>query len=253
MHAVADKLGTGIPGYLVLEEAKILASLSAARSLGRAEFEDVGRVVAADSGEIYQSPTIASSWIPPLLALWATLAPDMVVEEREVELGTWQESQRSGAAQLAVVHCAGDVEGFESYTIGSDDLVVVTSESVSDLLPLGPVDLRLLAGSRLLIWQRAQAPAYYDLVVGAFRDAGLDPVVDTRLRRATTRVAEIASGETVAVLPSQAAAFPQPGVRYRAIQGGPTASVDVVWQAAESRREVLAALDVVRLNVVDVA
>ncbi|MEU6998804.1 LysR substrate-binding domain-containing protein [Nonomuraea sp. NPDC046570] len=120
-------------------------------------------------------------------------------------------------------------------------------------MPPGPVDLRLLAGSRLLIWQRAQAPAYYDLVVGAFRDAGLDPVVDTRLRRATTRVAEIASGETVAVLPSQAAAFPQPGVRYRAIQGGPTASVDVVWQAAESRREVLAALDVVRLNVVDVA
>ncbi|MEV0381225.1 hypothetical protein [Nonomuraea sp. NPDC050643] len=42
-------------------------------------------------------------------------------------------------------------------------------------------------------------------------------------------------------------------MRHRAIQGGLTASVDMVWPAAESRKDVLAALDVVRLNVIEVA
>jgi DNA-binding transcriptional LysR family regulator len=80
------------------------------------------------------------------------------------------------------------------------------------------LSLRALCGERLLLFPRAHAPGYYDLLIAICRQAGLETMIVQETRHLHTLLSLVATGHGVSLVPKCVARLARPGVVCRAIR-----------------------------------
>jgi LysR family transcriptional regulator, benzoate and cis,cis-muconate-responsive activator of ben and cat genes len=78
--------------------------------------------------------------------------------------------------------------------------------------------LRALRGERLLLFPRAHAPGYYDLLIAMCRKAGLEPTILQETRHLHTLLSLVATGRGMSLVPKCVARLARPGVVCRAMR-----------------------------------
>ncbi len=132
---------------------------------------------------IAASPSIVNRLLPETLrqvdsrSLGVTLLTPL-----EVETGDVVAAVESGLADIGVGHHLQQPVRSTKRRLGDDELHAVISSS---LVPADSraVDLRQLGSVPLLLWARDRSPDYYDAMVEACRDRGLDPLLLTATSR----------------------------------------------------------------------
>ncbi|WP_258002389.1 LysR family transcriptional regulator [Burkholderia sp. WAC0059] len=97
-----------------------------------------------------------------------------------------------------------------------------------------PVDLRDLADAPLVVFPRHLAPGFYDIIMGCYGAAGLEPRVGQEAIQMQTIVSLVSAGMGVALVPQSLRNLRRTGVAYRPLAGArATIETGLVWRTAE--------------------
>ncbi|MEQ8820480.1 MAG: LysR family transcriptional regulator [Sumerlaeia bacterium] len=92
-----------------------------------------------------------------------------------------------------------------------------------------------LDGEACLLWHRHVAPAAYDHVLAACREAGFTPRLEFEADSLQTGLGLVAAGLAIAFVPDSARVLCREGVAYRPIAGGgPMLELGMVWRPRAS-------------------
>jgi DNA-binding transcriptional LysR family regulator len=164
------------------------------------------------------------------LAAFTTQHPGIRISAETLPARRAIEDVRAGRLDVAVVGLPAPVEGLRVTPLAIEGTVA----AVSDRHPLSgraAIPLSRLGAESIVVLPRSANPAFYDSIVGAFREEGLAP---TLVEAAEDRVAHAllmaASGVGIALLPSSAAQrFGVHGVTFRPLESpSPTTEIGVV-------------------------
>lgn len=130
---------------------------------------------AAVTVRLAATPSLINHLIPALLQELDQQAARVKVEVVEVSTGDLERTLAAGEADVGVGHFVERSGHTRQARIAQDEVCVLTAHG--DLDPTEPADLTTLADRRLLIWPRRQHDDYFDHLVQACRERGLDPEV----------------------------------------------------------------------------
>lgn len=132
---------------------------------------------------IAASPSIVNRLLPETLRRVDDQQLGVTVWALEVETGDVVDAVDSGRADIGIGHYLGEPTRATKRRLGHDELQVILSRS---LVPRDSTtaDMKHLNNIPLLIWPRDRSPVYYDAMVEACRDRGLEPLLLT----GTTRI-----------------------------------------------------------------
>jgi DNA-binding transcriptional LysR family regulator len=95
----------------------------------------------------------------------------------------------------------------------------------------GPVSLRDLAPTPLIIFPRPIAPALHDAILSCFRDAGVTPEIGQEAIQMQTIVGLVSAGMGIALVPQSVSNLMRPGVEYRALrETTPLVETGLAWR-----------------------
>lgn len=132
---------------------------------------------------IAASPSIVNRLLPETLRKVDDQQLGVTVRALEVETGDVVEAVDSGRADIGLGHHLGEPTRATKRRLGHDELQVLISRTLAPR-DSTTADMRRLDNLPLLIWPRDRSPVYYDAMVEACRDRGLDPLLLT----GTTRI-----------------------------------------------------------------
>jgi len=101
------------------------------------------------------------------------------------------------------------------------------------LTELRRIPLRRLAAQPLVLFPRAQAPGYHDLLIGRLAATGESPTVVQYAPEMLTIIGLVAAGIGVSPVPASIAHLALDGVAYRALNGAPDAELVAVTRAQD--------------------
>ena len=197
-------------GTVLLEEARrVIRQSEIAREAARnARRQQLGRL------RVGYAPDAVPRYVPRSLSRFAEAAPGIeIVLETGSALGLAADV-RSGRLDLAVV-CLPLATGSLCITRLGEERAVCAVPASRAMATYATVSPAQLADSRLVMLPRANNPAFYDGVIGAWRDAGLTAEPRECEPRVDHLLLAVAAGAGVAVLPSSAAdRYEVAGVRF---------------------------------------
>lgn len=121
------------------------------------------------------TPSLINHLVPALLQELDQRVAGVQVEVTEIPTGDVNQVLAAVQADLAVGHFVEPSPHTRRARIGQDEVCVLTAQG--DLDPTLPADLTLLSDRRLLIWRRRQRDRYFDYLVRACRERGLNPEI----------------------------------------------------------------------------
>ncbi|WP_270451999.1 LysR family transcriptional regulator [Kocuria marina] len=121
------------------------------------------------------TPSLINHLVPALLQKLDQQSARVQVEVVEVSTGDLERTLAAGEADIGVGHFVQRSGHTRQARIAWDEVCVLTAHG--DLDPTAPADLTTLADRRLLIWPRRQHDDYFDHLVQACRERGLDPEI----------------------------------------------------------------------------
>ena len=129
----------------------------------------------------------------------------------------------------------------------SEPLVLVLTEG-SDITRIkGKIPLSRCADQPLIIFPRRLAPAFYDQILGCFRDAGLTPHIGQEAIQMQTIVGLVSAGMGIALVPQSVSNLKRPGVEYRAFrEHSPLVETGLAWRRDNDSPVLAAFLDLMR-------
>lgn len=117
------------------------------------------------------------------------------------------------------------------------------------LVPEGPVWLRDVPPSPLIIFPRPIAPALHDAIVGCFRAAGITPVIGQEAIQMQTIVGLVSAGMGLALVPQSVSNLMRPGVEYRALRDPtPLVETGLAWRRDNPSPVLQGFLELLRKN-----
>ncbi|GIF24026.1 DNA-binding transcriptional LysR family regulator [Actinoplanes tereljensis] len=151
------------------------------------------------------------------------LAPDQI------------EALRSGEIDLALLRPPVADSSLSVIPLRRDRLVVAlpAGHVLTKKRPLKIADLR---DSPLIVHSADRRSVMYDLVLGLFREAGLDPRIRHEVGETSTLITLVAGGLGVAVVPEPVTALALDGVAYRPLTH-PDAGIDLALAHGAGRAE----------------
>ncbi len=112
-----------------------------------------------------------------------------------------------------------------------EPLILCAPAGLDALRGKGPVRLRDLPPLPLVIFPRAAAPALHDAILGAFRAAGITPVIGQEALQMQTIVSLVSGGMGLALVPQSVSNLMRAGVEYRAlVDPTPLAETGLAWR-----------------------
>lgn len=123
---------------------------------------------------IAASPSVVNRLLPELLRTIDDADTGLEVQVLEVDTGEVLRTVEGGRADIGIGHLLGEPTAARKRGLGGDELRVLLHRS---LMPRAAADLGRLANVPLLLWPRENSPDYYDLIIGACRSRGLEPLV----------------------------------------------------------------------------
>lgn len=194
---------------------------------------------------IAASPSIVNRLLPETLRTVDDQQLGVTVRALEVETGEVVDAVDSGRADIGIGHHLGEPTRATKRRLGHDELQVLISRS---LVPRDSTtaDMKRLNNIPLLIWPRDRNPVYYDAMVDACRDRGLEPLRLT----GTTRISGswsyfLDDARAFALAPRDYAAHEARGTLISLSMDPPAfIPLEVIWRAKGSSdvEEILAIL-----------
>jgi DNA-binding transcriptional LysR family regulator len=208
--------------------------LADARRVLAASDTAVRRVQAASRGEtgtlrLVYTILAAYETTPALLELLRTRHPQLKLGAREVYGAQVPALLLGGQADVALVATSSYPPGLRQRLIRREALRLVVGTD-SALAGRDEVDLSELKDERFEVWPREVAPGYYDVVVGACRAAGFEPMLDTHGAGAWVWCDDIVRGRGVGLIVESASGQFPPGIEVVDLAPPrPTLAINAVW------------------------
>jgi DNA-binding transcriptional LysR family regulator len=121
--------------------------------------------------------------------------------------------------------------------IAREPLVVAMSDAQARLVggdETAPLTLRELADVPLIVFPRRLAPAFYDIIMDCFGQAGLVPRIGQEAIQMQTIVSLVSAGMGVALVPQSLRNLRRTGVAYRPLRDArPAVETGLVWRNTE--------------------
>lgn len=164
-------------GTVLTDEGAALLPLAEQVLAGATELAEEAERLGQEPGTVRlaATPSLINHLVPALLQELDQRAARVRVEVVEVSTGAVERTLAAGEADLGVGHFIERSPHTRRARIARDEVCVLTAHG--DLDPTEPADLTTLAGRRLLIWPRRQHDDYFETLVQACRERGLDPEV----------------------------------------------------------------------------
>lgn len=93
----------------------------------------------------------------------------------------------------------------------------------------GPVTIADLRGDPIVLFPRELGAGYWDLVVGAYQQAGITPRIDHLADQVATMVGLVAAGLGVSIVPEAVRNLALPGVTYRPLEPRLELALTIAW------------------------
>lgn len=173
------------------------------------------------------------SIVPIVVERFRAARPGVELELRERSTVEQLRALASGAADVALIRPPVE-HGPElrSEPIMSEPMLVALPAN-HPLARRRTLTSAALVGQPLVLFPRAQAPGYHDLLIGSLTDTGSAPSVVQYAPEMLTIVGLVAAGIGVSLVPASLGHLELPGVVYRPLRGGPRALLSAVTRAAE--------------------
>jgi DNA-binding transcriptional LysR family regulator len=188
------------------------------------------------------------SLVPDVVRRFRAARPHVEVELRERSTVEQLRALSSGAADVALIRPPVE-HGPElrSETITTEPMLVALPAS-HPLVARRRLTPAQLADEPLVLFPRAQAPGYHDLLIGAIAESGTAPSVVQYAPEMVTIVGLVAAGIGISLVPASVARLTLAGVVYRPLRGGPQAQLDAVVRADDESQLVRAFVAETRLG-----
>lgn len=189
------------------------------------------------------TPSLVNRLVPAVLHALEEAGSALRVEVVEVDTGDVEAALTDGRADVGVGHHLVLSDGMEGAAVARDELCVLASGVGLD--PTTGVDLTTLAGRELLIWPREKNPIYFDAIIQACRDRGLNPLVkETSSRFSGSQSYHLTEGDAFCLVPFDFAREAPRSFSYAPIEPPVTVPLQAVWckPAVEGALEVVDAL-----------
>lgn len=122
-----------------------------------------------------------------------------------------------------------------------EPLVLALSDTSALARQKGKISLKHCADQPLIIFPRRLAPAFHDLILSCFRDAGVTPLIAQEAIQMQTIIGLVSAGMGIALVPQSVSNLKRPGVEYRAFrEASPLVETGLAWRR-DNQSPVLAA------------
>ncbi|MEU6105253.1 LysR family transcriptional regulator [Streptomyces flaveolus] len=223
-------------GALLLEHVRpVLAGVDTAR-------EAMRRIRPGEAGvlRVGVPPDTGPPVLRTLTAGFARRAPDVLIDLHELTTDEQLARLREGELDAGVVRHPADTVGLESGPVARRELGVVLRADHAAAAGGGPVRLRDLDGTALVIFPRAMAPRLYDHMLTLCRDEGFLPGSIRHARNPNFVHGLVLAGRGIHL--NEAPATPlTDGLVWRPLEGAALAwQTSVVWVPSRHNRAIAA-------------
>ena len=175
--------------------------------------------------------------LPPLLRDFRSHYPKVQISLREATSDVQLEALRLGQIDLGIMipplpEKSGELLHYRP--ILSEPLVLAApSESTWPELSQSKKQLSLQCcqGQPLIIFPRAIAPAFYDIILGYFQRAGITPTIGQEAIQMQTIIGLVSAGMGIALVPQSVSNLKRPGVTYHSLpDAAPQVETGLAWR-----------------------
>jgi DNA-binding transcriptional LysR family regulator len=182
------------------------------------------RAAAGESGRLALAfvSTADYSVLPPFLHQFRAAYPQVQIELREATTDLQLEALEQDEIDvgLLIPPLPDRMKDLLAYRrVLTEPLVLAAPENAAALRVDGPLPLQAVADLPLIIFPRRIAPAFHDVILGCYRDAGLMPRIGQEAIQMQTIVGLVSAGMGIALVPQSVSNLKRPGVTYRTLAG----------------------------------
>lgn len=180
------------------------------------------------------TPSLINRLVPALLQELEEQATRVHVEVVEVATGALERTLASGEADLGVGHFVEPSPHTRQALVARDEVCVLTA--LGDLDPTASAQLHALRDRRLLIWPRRQHEDYFDALVGACRERGLDPeVIESAGAVSGAQSYQLRNGTAFSLVPFDFAREASPTLSYAPLDPPLFIPLQAIWRLPVAR------------------
>jgi DNA-binding transcriptional LysR family regulator len=216
-------------GETFLRDARaILAEVDVAMSTARAI--DAGQAGVLRVGFVGSA---LLSIVPATVQRFRRARPGVEVELRERSTVEALRALTTGVVDVALVRPPIEPDETHHTELVMRERTVAAIPTGHELARLRRIPLARLAPEPLVLFPRAQAPGFHDLLIGELSATGKSPHVVQYAPEMLTIIGLVAAGIGVSPVPASVAHLALDGVTYRPLSGAPDTELVAVTRAAE--------------------
>ncbi|HUA05363.1 MAG TPA: LysR substrate-binding domain-containing protein [Solirubrobacteraceae bacterium] len=216
-------------GEAFLRDARaILAELDGAVSTAR-------RIDAGQTGRLrigFVGSALLST-VPGTVERFRSSRPGVAIELRERSTVDQLRAVSAGVIDVGLVRPPiEDEAGVRAQTVLRERTVAALPAGHA-LASSNRVSMRRLAAEPLVLFPRAQAPGFHDLLIDALAGAGTGPRVIQYAPEMLTIIGLVAAGTGVSLVPASVSRLALDGVAYRPVTGAPRSELVAITRAGD--------------------
>ncbi|WP_270242284.1 LysR family transcriptional regulator [Kocuria marina] len=218
-------------GTALTDEGAALLPLAEQILAGAAELDEQAQRLREEPGTVRlaATPSLINHLVPALLQELDERSARVHVEVVEVATGALERTLAAGESDLGVGHFVEPSPHTRQTRIAQDEVCVLTA--LGDLDPTVPADLTALADRRLLIWPRRQHDDYFDTLVRACRERGLDPeIIESPGAVSGAQSYQLRNGTAFSLVPFDFAREASPTLSYAPLDPPLFIPLQAIWR-----------------------
>jgi DNA-binding transcriptional LysR family regulator len=148
--------------------------------------------------------TAGNEIVPKIVRRFRELNPEVEFSLRSIPTAPQLRMLKAGALDFGFLRLPiGEHSGLEVLTVHREPFVFVVPSS-HKLAKRKRVRLREVSGENFVMYQRAYAPGFHDLILGMLRDAGTVPSISQSAAEIATLISLVDAEIGIAILPASA-------------------------------------------------
>ena len=173
------------------------------------------------------------SIVPGTVERFRSSRPGIAIELRERSTFDQLRAVSAGVIDVGLVRPPIEGEADLRAETVLRERTVAALPAAHPLAALARVPLRRLGAEPLVLFPRAQAPGFHDLLIGALADRGAGPRVIQYAPEMLTIIGLVAAGTGVSLVPASVSRLALDGVAYRPVSGAPRSELVAITRAAD--------------------